>query len=103
MYYGEKERLRHMQKLLERFAYISILTDVMIAVSTYLVAQSYAYSSSFLMVTDYLDLVEVIIAAGIVVMILAMRYYKSTLTRLHLYFARRMYRGDLRLLGVETI
>jgi hypothetical protein len=103
MYYGERQRLRQMQKLLERFAYISILTDSLIAASTYLVMQSYAYSSSLLMMTDYLDLLEVIIAAGIIVTILALRYYKSTLTKLHLYFARRMYRGDLRLLGVETI
>ncbi len=99
MYYGERARLAHMQKLLERFAYISIGSDFLIAASTYLVLQHFAYSSSILLVTDYLDLVEVIIACAIVTLIVALRYYKRTVSGLHLFLARKRYRGDIGILG----
>lgn len=95
MYYGEQERLLNMEKLLERFAYISIASDFLIAISTYFVLQNFIYSADFLLVSDYLDLIEVVIASVILVMIITLRYYKKAVSRLHLFIIRARYRGEL--------
>ena len=97
MYYGEKERLEKMSKLLEKFAYVSIASDFLIAISTYLVLQNAAYSSSFLLASDYLDLVEVVIATAIIVMIVTLKYYKRTYNDVQMFIARSRYRGDIKL------
>lgn len=99
MYYSEHERIMQMEKLLEKFAYISIISDFFIAISTYFVLNQFALSSSFLLASDYLDFIEVVIASVILVLIIALRYFKKTIYRLHLFIVRSRYRGDIWLLG----
>lgn len=99
MYYSEHERIVQMEKLLERFAYFSIISDFLIAVSTYFALNQFAFSSSFLLASDYLDFIEVVIASVILALIIALRYFKKTIARFHLFIVRSRYRGDIRLLG----
>ncbi len=65
MYYKQYSRIRRMQDLLEKIAYVSVGTDFLIAGSTYLVLRDIPLSNSLLMVSDYLDFV---IVAAVVIM-----------------------------------
>ncbi|MDE1860146.1 MAG: hypothetical protein KGH72_00325 [Candidatus Micrarchaeota archaeon] len=102
MYYSEHERLEQMEGLLERFAYISIVSDFLIAISTYFVFQNISFSKNFLLLSDYLDLIEVVIASVILVLIVTLRYYKRTISRLHLFIIRSRYRGDTWIFGAPA-
>ncbi len=73
MYYSEFSRIKRMQKLLSKIAYISVGTDFLIAISTYLVINDVKFSSSALMISDYLDFALVAIAAIMFVLLVLMK------------------------------
>ena len=64
MYYSSVSRIRRLQKMVEKVAFISVGADVMIAGSTYLVIKNAPFSNSLLMASDYIDfaLVALVIA-----------------------------------------
>ncbi len=74
MYYGELSRIKRMQKLLNRVAYISVGTDFLIAISTYLVINNVPFSSSALLISDYVDFVMVAVIATIFLFLLIIKY-----------------------------
>ena len=85
MYYGEFSRIKRMQKLLSRIAYISVGTDFLIAISTYLVINNVRFSSSALLISDYIDFALVAIAAIMFALLVVMKFQGSLAER-----ARRM-------------
>ncbi len=74
MYYKSYARIRKTEKLLERVAYISVGSDIFIAVSTYLVLKNVQYSNSLLMLSDYVDFLFVVIAVSLFLMVILLKY-----------------------------
>ncbi len=80
MYYNDYARIRKIEKALEKLAYLSVLLDVFVAVSTYLVIDGGAgFSHYMLLLSGYLILAEVVLACGIFVMLVALKHHERVL------------------------
>lgn len=77
MYYRDFDRIKRMERLLERLAYASVALDFFVAIATFLVIKGAEYSSFMLMISGYLMLAEVAIASLIFAALLGMRYYEK--------------------------
>jgi len=67
-------RIRKMQRLMEKIAYISVGADVLIAASTYLVIKNVAFSGSLLLLSDYLDFVLVAMIAVVFITLFMLKF-----------------------------
>ena len=73
MYYNSYARIQKTQRLLERVAFVSVGSDIFIAVSTYLVLKNVQYSNSLLLLSDYVDFVFVAIAVALFLCVIMLR------------------------------
>ena len=74
MYYKAYHRIKRTQNLLEKVAYISVGSDILIAASTYLVLRNVAYSNSLLLLSDYIDFLFVAIAVSLFLAAVILRH-----------------------------
>ncbi|MDE1767761.1 MAG: hypothetical protein KGH67_05340 [Candidatus Micrarchaeota archaeon] len=75
MYYNSYHRMKRMKELMEKIAYASVGSDILIAASTYLVIKNVDHSGSLLMLSDYLDF---LVVAIVIALFLALVAVKST-------------------------
>lgn len=80
MYYSEFSRIRRIQRFLEKLAYISVGTDFLIAGATYLVIRNTPFSTSMLLISDYIDLFLVGIVGAMMFLLILMKS-QDALTR----------------------
>jgi hypothetical protein len=73
MYYSGLDRIRRLQKTLEKIAYVSVGTDFVIAGATYMVIRNTPYSNSLLMVSDYIDMFIVIVVSMLMFTLVLMK------------------------------
>lgn len=92
MYYSSANRIRRMQDILERIAYISVGADILIAGSTYLVLRNVTYSHSLLMLSDYLDFVLVAMIIVIFMTVFLLRFSLSLDKRFRLFMFKVSHR-----------
>ena len=85
MYYHEYSRINRMQKLLDRVAYISVGSDLLIAASTYLVITNVGFSNSALLLSSYLNFVLVAIAATMFLVLIAMKAQNRVVKKARLF------------------
>lgn len=76
MYYSEFERIKRMERLLERLAYLSVGLDFFVAVATLLVMQGAAFSSFMLLVGGYLLFAEVLLASVMFLAMVVVKHYR---------------------------
>lgn len=79
MYGRDVERVKRLDRLLERLAYASVGLDFLVAIATLLVMKGFKFSMSVLIISDYLIFAEVIIAAVLFAIIFAIRHYQRIL------------------------
>lgn len=77
MYYGEYQRIRRMEKFLERLAYLSVGLDFFVAVATILVIQGAKISGFILLVGGYLLFIEVVLASVIFLAMVVVKHYRK--------------------------
>ncbi len=83
MYYGEFQRIKRIERYLEKLAYLSVGLDFFVAVATYLVIRGYSFSSFMLLVGGYLLFAEVIIAATMFVAMIALKHYRGIIVNMN--------------------
>ncbi|MGC8586223.1 MAG: hypothetical protein ACP5K5_01600 [Candidatus Micrarchaeia archaeon] len=80
MYYSEFVKVKKVESILEKLAYISVGFDALVAFATLLVMHSSSKAfSSLLFISDFLIFTEVAVAAVIVVLLIMLKYYKKML------------------------
>ncbi|MCL5430082.1 MAG: hypothetical protein M1504_01225 [Candidatus Marsarchaeota archaeon] len=77
MYYSELSRIKRIERILERLAYLSVGLDVFVAVATLLVMRGATGSSTMLLISGYLMFIEVVIAVVLFSAMISMRHYKK--------------------------
>ncbi len=77
MYYGDYDRVKKMERLLQRLAYISVGLDFVIALASLLVLRGAAFSSTFLKISGDLMLIEMIVIGMTFTMLMALKHYSS--------------------------
>ncbi len=73
MYYSSFDRIRRLQRLLERVAYVSVGTDFVIAGATYMVIRNTPYSGTLLIISDYIDLFIVAVVSCMMLTLVLMK------------------------------
>lgn len=73
VYYSSFDRIRRLQRLLERVAYVSVGTDFVIAGATYMVIRNTPYSNMLLMISDYVDLLIVAVVSCMMLILVLMK------------------------------
>ena len=76
MYYGDYQRIKRMEKFLERLAYLSVGLDFFVALATLLVIQGAKISGFMLLVGGYLLFAEVILASLIFTALIVVKHYR---------------------------
>ncbi|MGC8479009.1 MAG: hypothetical protein ACP5NE_03755 [Candidatus Micrarchaeia archaeon] len=79
MYARDIRRLKRLDLILERLAYLSIGLDFIVAIATLLLMKGLKFSMSLLMISDYLIFAEVIIAGALFLIMFAIRHYQKIL------------------------
>ncbi len=80
MYYSEFVKIKRIESILEKLAYISVGFDALVAFATLLVMHNSSRAfSSLLFISDFLIFAEVAVAAVIVVLLIMLKYYKKML------------------------
>ena len=82
VYYYEFSRMKRLKKLIDKVAYISVGTDFLIAISTYLVINRVSFSDSALLLSDYIDFVVVAIVATMFLTLTLMKYQERLVRQL---------------------
>ncbi len=82
VYYSERARIKRMEKLLEKLAYISVGLDFIIAVASFLAIRRAAFSALMLTISGDLIMVEMGVIAVLFLTMMAMRHYGSIMTAL---------------------
>ncbi len=82
VYYYEFSRMKRLKKLIDKVAYISVGTDFLIAISTYLVINRVSFSDSALLLSDYIDFVVVAIVATMFLTLTLMKYQERLIRQL---------------------
>ncbi len=92
MYAKDIQRVKRLDIILERLAYLSIGLDFIVAIATLLLMKGLKFSASLLMIGDYLIFAEVIIAAVLFLIIFAIRHYQKVLEAMaeFLYRAKKL-------------
>jgi len=92
MYERDVERVKKLDLMLERLAYLSIGLDFIVAIATLLLMKGLKFSMSLLLISDYLIFAEVIIAAALFIIMFAIRHYQKILEAMaeFSYRARRI-------------
>lgn len=84
-------------KKIDRFfiilGYLSILLDVIVTTATFFFIRNIEYSHQFLVISDYLVSIEVVLAAVMFAVLLALRHYDSVIMRLSIALGRLKRRG----------
>lgn len=75
LYYSDHVRVKRMEKLLEKLAYISVALDFIVALASFLVLKRAAFSSVMLAISGDLVLVEMGIITVIFMTLTAMKHY----------------------------
>lgn len=91
MYYSEFQRVKRMEKLLERLAYLSVVLDAMIAVATFLVIRGVQAYSLMLTISNYLLTVEVGFAVVIFLALGALKHYRRVIDKVAIASFRSPY------------
>ncbi len=81
MYYGQYARIKRMERLLERLAYLSVGLDFFVALATLLVMQGAKISSFMLLIGGYLLFAEVILASLIFIALIVVKHYRRIIDR----------------------
>ncbi len=79
MYYTDYERVKKIEKWLERLAYISVVLDFFIALASFLVLRGDIFSSLMLSIAGDLIMVEMIIIGVLFVTLVALKHYNNIL------------------------
>jgi hypothetical protein len=74
--------MKRLKKLIDKVAYISVGTDFLIAISTYLVINRVSFSDSALLLSDYIDFVVVAIVATMFLTLTLMKYQERLVRQL---------------------
>ena len=82
MYYSEHARVKRIEKLLEKLAYISVGLDFIIAVASFLVIRRAAFSALMLTISGDLIMIEMGVIAGLFVILMAMKHYGNLVAAL---------------------
>lgn len=82
VYYYEFSRMKRLKKLIDKVAYISVGTDFLIAISTYLVINRVSFSDSALLLSDYIDFVVIAIVATMFLTLTLMKYQERLIRQL---------------------
>lgn len=77
LYYSEYTRVKRVEKLLERLAYISVGLDFLVALASFLVIKRAAFSAVMLTVGSDLIMIEMAIIGVLFITLTAMKHYNS--------------------------
>ena len=94
MYYSEFDRVSRIEKLLEKLAYLSVALDFFVALATYFVSRGAAFSNQMLVLSGYLMLIEVALAAVLFAAMIAMRHYRKVMEVISLHTFRNRYHNE---------
>lgn len=75
MYYSDYARIKRMERLLERLAYLSVGFDFFVALATLLVMQGAKISGFMLLIGGYLLFAEVALASLIFIALIVAKHY----------------------------
>jgi uncharacterized membrane protein len=99
MYYSSFEKIKRMERMLERLAYLSVMLDFFVAVATFFVIRGAAFSSTMLMLGGYLMLVEIVIAVVLLISLVVLKHYRKLIDGVALVRFRKHALGRLGLLA----
>jgi hypothetical protein len=91
MYYNDFQRIKRMEKMLERLAYLSVFLDAMVAVATFLVIRGVDAYSLMLTISNYFLTIEVAFAAVIFGTLIALKHYRKIIDGVALTSFRNKY------------
>ncbi len=103
MYYNDFQRIKRMEKTLERLAYLSVFLDAMVAVATFLVIRGVQAYSLMLTISNYLLTIEVAFAAVIFASLVALKHYRSVIDRAALASFRNKYMASNKKVGFTLV
>ena len=87
--YSQVKRIKHVEGILEKIAYLSIVLDVFVGTATFLALRNVTYSSSLLRVGDYLIFLERLLAVLVFVLLMALKHYNTLMDSLTLLRLRK--------------
>jgi hypothetical protein len=103
MYYSEFMRIKGMERLLERLAYLSVGLDFIVAAATYLLMRGYSFSQTMLVWSGYLLFAEVVIACILFIAMLGMRHFKKVMRHIDIVSFKSRYRRQSKFGTVKAL
>ncbi len=82
VYYSEHARIKRVERLLEKLAYISVAFDFILAAASFLVIRRAAFSALMLTISSDLIMVEMGVMALLFVTLVAMKHYSNVIAAL---------------------
>lgn len=77
MYYNDYDRVKKVERLLQKLAYLSVLFDFIIALASLLVLRGAAFSRLMLTISGDLILAEMVVIGVIFMILMALKHYNS--------------------------
>ncbi|MGC8669732.1 MAG: hypothetical protein ACP5TL_01100 [Candidatus Micrarchaeia archaeon] len=83
LYYSELTKIKKIERMLEKLAYLSVGFDALVALATFLVVRVQIKTiGSLLIISDYLVLIEVVVAIIIFTLLITLKYYKKIINNI---------------------
>ncbi len=79
MYYSEVKRFKKIENYLEKLAYGSVALDFMVAAGSFLLLHRVGYAKFIIEVSNYAITAEIVIAAALFLILIAMKHYKKAI------------------------
>ncbi len=77
MYYGDYQKVKKMELLLQKLAYISVGLDFLIALATVLILRGANFSHTMLLITGYLMTIEMAVIGVVFAALMALKHYSN--------------------------